>query len=39
MRDEDTVDPDIRLITVEIRFSIRGKWHSVKVNSYISRFA
>lgn len=39
MSDEDTVDPDIRLITVVIRFNIRGYWHSVTVSSYISRFA
>jgi type II secretory pathway pseudopilin PulG len=35
----DDVDPDIRLITVEVRFQARGVWHSVRVSSYISRFA
>ncbi|MBI4473249.1 MAG: prepilin-type N-terminal cleavage/methylation domain-containing protein [Acidobacteria bacterium] len=39
MEDEDTVDPDIRLITVDVRFQIRGAWHSISVSAYISRFA
>jgi len=39
MVDEDTVDADIRLITVDVRFQIRGVWHTITVNSYISRFA
>jgi type II secretory pathway pseudopilin PulG len=33
------VDLDIREITVEVRFRIRGVWQSVTVASYVSRFA
>lgn len=33
------VDPDIRQITVDVRFQVRSAWHSVSVSAYISRFA
>jgi type II secretory pathway pseudopilin PulG len=33
------VDPDIRRITVEVRFQIRGIWRAVRVASEISRFS
>jgi type II secretory pathway pseudopilin PulG len=36
---DNTVDPDIRRITVEVRYRIRGIWRTVTVGSYISRFA
>lgn len=33
------VDPDIRQITVEVRFQLNDVWQSVMVSSYVSRFA
>jgi hypothetical protein len=33
------IDEDIRMVTVDVRFSTRGVWWTVTVNSYISRFA
>jgi type II secretory pathway pseudopilin PulG len=33
------VDPDIRRITVEVRFQVRGIWRTVRVASEISRFS
>jgi hypothetical protein len=34
-----TVDPDVRRITIDVRFSIRGVWRTFSVGSYISRFS
>ena len=34
-----SVDPDIRQITVDVRFKIKGKYWYVTVSSLISRFA
>ncbi len=36
---EGNADPDIRQITVEVRFRVNRVWQSVSVSSYISRFA
>lgn len=33
------VDPDIRQISVEVRFQVNHIWRSVTVRSYVSRFA
>jgi len=33
------VDPDIRQLTVTVRFRVRNVWQTVSVSSYISRFA
>jgi hypothetical protein len=33
------VDEDIRRVTVDVRFLVNGRWWSVSVSSYISRFA
>ena len=33
------VDPDIRQLTIDVRFRVRNVWHSVSVSSYVSRFA
>jgi hypothetical protein len=33
------VDLDIRQITIEVRFRIRGAWQTITVGSYVSRFA
>ena len=35
----NAVDPDIRLVTVDVRFQINRVWRTVTVSSYISRFA
>jgi len=32
-------DPDVRRITVNVRFLVRGLWRTVTVSSFISRFA
>jgi hypothetical protein len=39
MLPDNTLDPDIRQITVEVRFLERGAWRSVTVSSFISRYA
>jgi type II secretory pathway pseudopilin PulG len=36
---DDEVDEEIRKITVDVRFQIRGRWYTVSVSSYISKFA
>jgi Tfp pilus assembly protein PilV len=33
------VDEEIRMITVDVRFLVRGRWWTVSVSSYISKFA
>ena len=33
------VDDEIRKITVDVRFQVRGRWWTVSVSSYISKFA
>jgi hypothetical protein len=33
------VDLDIREITIDVRFRIRGAWQMISVGSYVSRFA
>jgi type II secretory pathway pseudopilin PulG len=35
----DLEDPDIRMMTVEVRFKVNQQWFTVSVHSYISRFA
>jgi hypothetical protein len=35
----NNVDPDVRRITVDVRFLVRGIWRTVTVSSFISRFA
>jgi hypothetical protein len=35
----DLADPDIRMMTVEVRFRVNRQWFTVSVHSYISRFA
>jgi Tfp pilus assembly protein PilV len=37
--DEGNADPDVRQITVNVRFRMRNVWQTVSVSSYISRFA
>lgn len=39
LRPSGGIDEDIRMVTVDVRFSSRGVWWTVTVNSYISRFA
>lgn len=34
-----SVDSEIRQITVDVRFLVRGRWWTVSVSSYISKFA
>ena len=34
-----TLDTEIRKITVDVRYQVRGRWWSVSVSSYISKFA
>lgn len=34
-----SVDADIRQITIDVRFQVRGVWRTVSINSYISRFS
>jgi hypothetical protein len=36
---DGSVDPDIRRIAIEVRFKVKSVWHSVTVDSYVSRFA
>lgn len=36
---DGNVDPDIRRIAIEVRFKVKSVWHSVTVDSYVSRFA
>ena len=36
---DGNADPDIRQITVEVRFRVNRVWQSVSISSYISRFA
>ena len=39
LNSQKQVDPDIREMTIEVRFKLNNVWHSVTVSSYISRFA
>jgi hypothetical protein len=34
-----SIDEDIRQITIDVRYSIRGVWRTISVGSYISRFS
>jgi type II secretory pathway pseudopilin PulG len=36
---DGNTDPDIRRITVEVRFKMNNLWKSVTVSSYVSRYA
>lgn len=33
------VDQEIRQVSVDVRFQVRGRWWTISVSSYISRFA
>jgi len=34
-----SVDEDIRMLTIDVRYLLNGRWWTVSVSSYISRFA
>ena len=35
----NTVDPDVRQIQVEVRYTLRGVWRTIMISSMISRFS